>query len=81
MVTLEPAHDVGDEPSSIRRVGAVARNALVGGYDVLLACHELADLKEALPCVPDETMNAFVGFRFGGDGLPVGDERRHYARC
>jgi hypothetical protein len=48
--------------------------------DPLLACRELADLREELSVVlPPEVINVFVAVSSEVDDLPIGLERAHWA--
>lgn len=65
--------------SSIEHAKEIAGRVLNEGYDPLLACRELAQLRQRLPGVPDEIMDVFVGIASEVDGLPIGGERRYWA--
>lgn len=64
---------------STERAKEIARRTLDGDYDLLLACHELANLRERLPRVADDVMNTFVGVASEVNDLPIGAERKHWA--
>ena len=67
-------------PSSHKnRAKEVARLTVAGKHDVLLACREIADLKDQLTDVPSEIMDTFIGVASEIDGLPVGEERKHWS--
>ena len=68
-----------DESSLMERAKEIARRALSGERDSLLACRDLADLRGRLPGVSDQTMNIFVGVASEVDDLPIGAEREHWA--
>jgi hypothetical protein len=59
----------------------IARRALDGGYDVLLACRDLARLRLGISRIGDKIMDVFVGVASEIDGLPVGAERKHWAEA
>ncbi len=61
------------------RAKDIARRVLGDGYDPLLACRDLADLRDRLPGVADEIMNTFVGVASEVDDLPIGREREQWA--
>jgi hypothetical protein len=60
------------------RARQIAKTVLGGEYDPLLACRELADLREELSAVADEVMDVFVAVDSEVDGLPIGSERAHW---
>jgi len=64
---------------SRQRAGNVARRALDGEYDLLLACRDLASLRSHLQDVPDDVVNTFVGVASEVDDLPIGAERRNWS--
>ena len=72
-------HTPSNDPYFVERAIAIARESLRGNYDFLLACRDLADIRERLPRVSDDLMDVFVGVASETDGLPIGDERRHWA--
>ena len=51
---------------------------LAGEYDPLLACREIAMMKEDLTSLPDDVMMGFRGIDSEVDGLPLGPERAHW---
>jgi hypothetical protein len=61
------------------RAKEIAIKVLAGGYDLLLACRELADLRGRLPSVADDVMDTFTGVASEVDDLPIGTEREHWA--
>ncbi len=63
----------------MERAMEIAHRTLNGEYDPLLACRNLADLRDRLPSVPSETMDVFVGVASEVDGLPIGAERKQWA--
>lgn len=68
-----------NDPLPEERAQEIARRALDGDYDILLACRELASLRERLTCVADVVMNTFIGVASEVDDLPIGAEREHWA--
>lgn len=63
----------------MERAKEIARRVLGEGYDPLLACRDLAQLRKRLPEVADEIMDTFVGVASEVDDLPIGCEREHWA--
>ncbi len=63
----------------MERAKEIARSVLGEGYDPLLACRDLAQLRQRLPGVADEIMDTFVGVASEVDDLPIGSEREHWA--
>lgn len=63
----------------IARARQIAKRVLGGDYDPLLACRELADIREDLSAVADEVMNVFVAVASEVDDLPIGPERTQWA--
>lgn len=61
------------------RAGEVARRALSGEYDLLLACRDLASLRAHLKGVPEDVVDTFVGVASEVDDLPIGAERRNWS--
>lgn len=61
------------------RAKDIARRVLDDGYDPLLACRDLAQLRGRLPGVADEIMNTFIGVASEVDDFPIGSEREHWA--
>lgn len=57
----------------------IARKALEGDYDILLACRDISDLRNRLPTIPDWTMDPLIGVASEVDNLPLGNERQHWA--
>ena len=68
-----------DDHWAAERAKRIARETLDGNYDLLLACRELADLRERLPSIPEAVMDIFVGVDSEADGLPIGSERQYWA--
>ena len=68
-----------DSLRSRKRAGEVARRALRGEYDLLLACRDLAPLRSHLQGVPDDVVNTFVAVASEVDDLPIGAERRNWS--
>jgi len=64
--------------SPTERAKEIARRVLDDGYDLLLACRDLDQLRESLPEIPDEIMNTFVGISCEVDELPIGSEREYW---
>ena len=58
----------------------IARRVLSGAYDPLLACRDLADLREDLQSVSPDVLSVFVGVSSELDGLPIGAERLYWAK-
>ena len=65
--------------SPSERARDIAYRVLEGSYDLLAACHELAQLRPCLPGISDEIMYAFIGVASEVDDLPLGSEREHWA--
>jgi hypothetical protein len=63
---------------AIERARHIAKNVLGGQHDPLLACREIADIREELPAVADEVMDVFVAVASEVDGLPIGPDRAHW---
>jgi hypothetical protein len=63
---------------AIARARQIATKVLGGQYDPLLACRELADIREELSAVADEVMDVFVAVASEVDDLPIGSERTHW---
>jgi hypothetical protein len=64
---------------AIERARQIAKRVLERQYDPLLACRELADIREELSVVlPREVMNVFVAVDSEVDDLPIGPERVHW---
>jgi hypothetical protein len=72
---------ITEEDSSRARQKAVrvARRALLGEYDLLLACRELASLRADLAEVPIAVLDTFIAVASEIDDLPVGAERRNWS--
>lgn len=62
-----------------QRAGEVARRALDGEYDLLLACRDLASLRSHLQDVPDDVVTTFIGVASEVDDLPIGAERKNWS--
>ena len=58
----------------------IARRVLSSAYDPLLACRDLADLREELQGVSADTLDVFVAVSSEVDGLPIGAERAYWAK-
>jgi hypothetical protein len=71
--------DVEGNSLPVERAKEIARRVLVEGYDPLLACRDLVQLRQQLPGVADEIMDTFVGVASEVDDLPIGSEREHWA--
>lgn len=65
--------------SPAERARDIAYRVLEGGYDLLAACRELAQLRPCLPEISDEIMDAFIGVASEVDDLPLGLERERWA--
>jgi len=65
--------------SPSERARDIAYRVLGGGYDLLAACRELAQLRPCLPEISDEIMDAFIGVASEVDDLPLGPEREFWA--
>ena len=61
------------------RAGEVAKRALSGEYDLLLACRDLTSMKSHLQGVSEDIVNTFVGVASEVDDLPIGAERRNWS--
>lgn len=64
---------------ALERAGEIARRALTGEYDLLLACRDLASLEAQLSSVPSNLVDTFVGVASEVDNLPVGAERSYWS--
>ena len=64
---------------STERAKEIARRVLDEGYDPLLACRDLADLRLGLQGIADEIMDTFIGIACEVDGVPLGSERQYWA--
>ena len=60
-------------------VKEIARKALQGDYDILLACRDIYDLRHRLPVVSDRVLDPIVGVASEVEDLPLGNERAHWA--
>lgn len=56
----------------------IARKALRGEYDLLLACREITALRAGLSVVPRHVMDVFVAISSEIDDLPIGSESKHW---
>ena len=65
--------------SPSERARDIAYRVLEGGYDLLAACRELAQLRPCLIGISDEIMDAFIGVASEVDDLPLGSERENWA--
>jgi hypothetical protein len=63
---------------AVKRARQIARKVLAGEYDPLLACREIAMMKEDLTVVPDDVMTGFRAIDSEVDGLPLGCERAYW---
>lgn len=63
---------------AVERLRRIAKDVIGGQYDPLLACREIADVREQLMAVADEVMDVFVAVASEVDGLPIGPERAHW---
>jgi hypothetical protein len=70
----KPAND----PASAERAREIARTALSGEHELLLACRQLADLASKLPCLPQDALDTVVAVASEVDDLPIGPERQHW---
>ena len=65
---------------AIVRARKTAKMVLEDQHDPLLACRELADVREELLVVlPPEVMNVLVAVSSEVDDLPIGPERAYWA--
>jgi hypothetical protein len=64
---------------AIGRARQIAKGVLEGQCDPLLACRELADLREDLWVLGDEVIDVFVAVASEVDDLPIGSERALWA--
>ena len=58
----------------------IARRVLSGAYDPLLACRDMAVLREELQGVSADTMDVFGAVSSEVDGLPIGAERAYWEK-
>src|SRR5262245_42347331 len=66
--------------NAIARARKTAKMVLEDQYDPLLACRELADLREELSAVlPRDVLNLFAAVSSEVDDLPIGPERAYWA--
>lgn len=72
-------HELKDGVPPAERAKEIARGVLDGGYDPLLACRDLAQLRGQLPEVSDEIMDTFDGVSSEVDELPIGSEREYWS--
>lgn len=63
---------------AVEHARRIAKNVLADQYDPLLACREIADIREQLPAFAHEVMDVFVAVASELDGLPIGPERAHW---
>jgi hypothetical protein len=63
---------------AIERARQIAKKVLAGEYDPLLACREIAMMKDDLAAVPDDVMTGFRAIDSEVDGLPLGPERAYW---
>jgi hypothetical protein len=68
-----------NDPFALKRAAEIARQALSGEYDLLLACRDLASMQAQLSGVPSDLVNTFVGVASEVDELPIGAERRYWS--
>jgi len=64
---------------SVERAQAIAKKALAGELDPLMACRDLAALRAGLVTVPEGTLDVFVAIASEIDDLPLGSERELWA--
>ena len=63
---------------AVKRARQIAKKVLAGEYDPLLACREIAMMKEDLMVVPADVMVGFGAIDSEVDGLPLGHERAYW---
>jgi hypothetical protein len=63
---------------AVERARQIAKRVLAGEYDPLLACREIAMMKEDLTVVPEDVMTGFRAIDSEVDGLPLGPERAYW---
>jgi hypothetical protein len=63
---------------AVQRARQIAKNVLGGQHDPLLACREIADIREQLLAVADDVMDVFVAVASEVDGIPLGPERSYW---
>jgi len=68
-----------NDPESLERARQIAKRALNGKHDLLLACRDLAALRAQLPALPEDALDTFVAVASEVDDLPIGSERQHWA--
>lgn len=62
----------------MERARDIAKKALDGEYDLLLACRDLAGLRARFPAIPADALDTFDGVASEVDGLPIGPERVYW---
>ena len=58
----------------------IARRVLSGAYDPLLACRDLADLREDLQGVSAGVLDVFAAVSSELDGMPIGTELAYWGK-
>ena len=64
----------------VENAADIARRVLQGTYDPLLACRDLADLKNGLTEVSSDILDTFTAVSSELDGVPLGAERTYWAK-
>lgn len=68
-----------NDPESLERARQIAKGALAGKRDLLLACRDLAALRARLSCLPESALDTFIAVASEVDDLPIGSERKLWA--
>jgi hypothetical protein len=68
-----------NDSRAVKRAKEIAHKTLLGNYDLLLACRDIADIRRDLPLVADDLIDTFVGVASEVDDLPLGPERTYWA--
>jgi hypothetical protein len=63
------------DDTSVAKAREIARRTLDGEYDLLLACRDLAILREGLAGIPRSLMDTFIAVDSETADLPIGPER------
>jgi len=73
-MTQDPMND----HFSKERAKEIARRTINGDYDLLLACRDLASMREQLSCIPEDMIDTFIAVASEVDALPIGAERKEW---
>lgn len=80
MARYRGSDGVSQVTEAVARARQIAKMVLQQHYDPLLACRDLAAIREQLvSAVPHEVMVGFVGVESEVDSLPIGSERAYWA--